>query len=70
MDGTEGSCQDSETCESLSVDWKEALYLATRGGALALNLPRGCGLFEVGSPFDVQYSWSSFPLWSFPHTKK
>jgi guanine deaminase len=70
MDSTEGGCQDSGTCESLSVDWKEALYLATRGGALALKLPRGCGLFEVGSPFDVQHSWSSLSLWSFLHTKK
>jgi len=56
MDCTEGSYQESETGESLSVDWKEALYLATRGGALALGLPQGCGLFEVGAPFDVQCS--------------
>ncbi|KAI0648128.1 Metallo-dependent hydrolase [Trametes meyenii] len=39
----------------LSVDWKEALYLATRGGAVALGLPEGCGTFAVGAPFDAQH---------------
>jgi len=48
-----GTLQESEV-GSLSIDWREALYLATRGGALALSLPRGCGLFEKGAPFDVQ----------------
>lgn len=48
--------QESEMQESLGVDWKEALYLATRGGALALGLPRGSGIFEVGAPFDAQCS--------------
>ncbi|KAI0769015.1 Metallo-dependent hydrolase [Trametes elegans] len=38
----------------LSVNWEEALYLATRGGALALDLPEGCGTFVVGAPFDAQ----------------
>ncbi|KAH9850120.1 Metallo-dependent hydrolase [Lenzites betulinus] len=38
----------------LSVDWKEALYLATRGGAVALGLPEGCGAFVLGAPFDAQ----------------
>ncbi|KAF8879474.1 hypothetical protein BD779DRAFT_1551719 [Infundibulicybe gibba] len=37
-----------------SIDWKEALYLATRGGALALGLSPGSSLFEVGSSFDAQ----------------
>ena len=41
---------------SLGVDWIEALYLATRGGAVALGLPQGCGTFEVGAPFDAQSS--------------
>ncbi|KAI3616240.1 atrazine chlorohydrolase guanine deaminase [Moniliophthora roreri] len=41
--------------EHLSIDWKEALYLATRGGALALNLPHGTGTFQVGAPFDAQH---------------
>ena len=40
----------------LSIDWKEALYLATRGGAVALGLPAGTGTFTVGSPFDAQCS--------------
>lgn len=42
----------------LAVDWKEALYLATRGGAIALGLPSGCGTFSVGAPFDAQCSGS------------
>ena len=33
------------------MDWKEALFLATRGGAMALGLP---GIFGVGLPFDSQ----------------
>lgn len=40
----------------LSIDWKEALYLATRGGAIALSLPEGAGTFTEGAPFDAQYS--------------
>ena len=40
---------------SLGVDWIEALYLATRGGAVALGL-QGCGTFEVGAPLDAQSS--------------
>ncbi|RPD62323.1 Metallo-dependent hydrolase [Lentinus tigrinus ALCF2SS1-7] len=38
----------------LSVNWKEALYLATKGGAEALNLAMGSGSFVVGAPFDAQ----------------
>ncbi|KAF8182620.1 hypothetical protein BJ912DRAFT_977867 [Pholiota molesta] len=34
-----------------SIDWTEALFLATRGGALALGLE---GTFSVGAPFDAQ----------------
>jgi guanine deaminase len=37
----------------LSIDWKEALFLATRGGAMALGLQ---GMFGVGMPFDAQES--------------
>jgi guanine deaminase len=37
----------------LSIDWKEALFLATRGGAMALGLQ---GMFGVGLPFDAQES--------------
>ncbi|KAI5896925.1 Metallo-dependent hydrolase [Schizophyllum commune H4-8] len=39
---------------NLAINWKEALYLATRGGAIALDLPQGTGSFVVGAPFDVQ----------------
>ena len=42
----------------LSIDWKEALYLATTGGAAALGLPKGVGTFAVGVPFDAQSSES------------
>ncbi|KAF9267303.1 Metallo-dependent hydrolase [Marasmius fiardii PR-910] len=41
--------------ENLAIDWKEALYLATCGGAKALGLPKGAGTFQVGAPFDAQY---------------
>ena len=37
----------------LSIDWKEALFLATRGDAMALGLQ---GMFGVGLPFDAQES--------------
>ncbi|KAH6917709.1 hypothetical protein BKA70DRAFT_1253000 [Coprinopsis sp. MPI-PUGE-AT-0042] len=39
---------------SLAITWKEALYLATRGGAIALGLVPNGGVFKVGSPFDTQ----------------
>lgn len=38
------------------IDWKESLYLATKGGAEAMGLPRGPGWFHVGAPFDAQRS--------------
>jgi guanine deaminase len=37
---------------SLAIDWKDALYLATKGGATALGL--ACGVFQAGAPFDAQ----------------
>lgn len=40
------------------IDWKESLYLATKGGAEAMDLPRGSGWFDVGAPFDAQQSAS------------
>jgi len=51
-----GNTSDNEVPQtpSLAIDWKESLYLATYGGASALGLPEGCGIFCVGSPFDVQ----------------
>ena len=52
--------QSSSTGEneerSLSIDWREALFLATTGGAAALGLPKGVGTFAVGVPFDAQSS--------------
>ncbi|KAG8981429.1 hypothetical protein FRB90_007254 [Tulasnella sp. 427] len=36
----------------VSINWIEALFLATRGGAEALGLPIGC--LKPGTPFDVQ----------------
>ncbi|KAG6909227.1 hypothetical protein DXG01_001409 [Tephrocybe rancida] len=36
------------------LDWKSALYLATRGGADALGLGEGAGTFAVGATFDAQ----------------
>ncbi|KAG9046743.1 hypothetical protein FS837_003764 [Tulasnella sp. UAMH 9824] len=37
---------------NVSIDWKEALFLATQGGANALGLMTGC--LKPGSPFDAQ----------------
>jgi cytosine/adenosine deaminase-related metal-dependent hydrolase len=37
---------------NLAIDWKESLYLATRGGSVSLGLKSG--LFDVGAPFDAQ----------------
>ncbi|TBU44458.1 Metallo-dependent hydrolase [Dichomitus squalens] len=55
-DREEGKDVDQEELkdEPLSIDWKEALYLATTGGAVALGLPQGIGTFAVGVPFDAQ----------------
>ncbi|KAJ7600835.1 hypothetical protein C8J56DRAFT_999896 [Mycena floridula] len=38
--------------DSLGIDWKESISLATRGGAEALGL--SVGKFEIGCPFDAQ----------------
>ncbi|KAJ7442626.1 hypothetical protein FB451DRAFT_98387 [Mycena latifolia] len=38
--------------KTLAIDWKESLYLATKGGATALGLTTG--VFAVGVPFDAQ----------------
>jgi len=40
------------------IDWKESLYLATKGGAEAMGLTHGW--FNVGAPFDAQQSASIF----------
>lgn len=44
--------------ENLAINWKDALYLATAGGAAAMGLPYEVGTFKVGAPFDVQQSKS------------
>lgn len=46
--------QDVADIGKLSIDWKEALFLGTRGGAEALGLKSGT--FTVGAPFDAQQS--------------
>lgn len=46
------------TIKNPRIDWKESLYLATKGGAEAMGLPRGSGWFNVGAPFDAQQSMS------------
>ena len=48
-----------ESNDHVSIDWKDALHLATAGGAAAMGLPNGVGTFAVGSPFDAQHSESS-----------
>ncbi|KAL5501697.1 hypothetical protein ACEPAH_8957 [Sanghuangporus vaninii] len=50
----EGTGEEEEGEEDVSINWKEALYLATRGGANTLGLPEGAGSFQVGAPFDAQ----------------
>jgi len=49
--------EEQDPQRNLAIDWKEALYLATKGGATALGL--NSGSFEVGAPFDAQMSESS-----------
>ncbi|KAF7298876.1 Amidohydro-rel domain-containing protein [Mycena indigotica] len=44
--------QQEETKQSLAINWIEALYLATKGGAQALGLKTGA--FTIGAPFDAQ----------------
>jgi guanine deaminase len=56
-DGTRKISDDSQNNnngKSLAIDWKDALYLATRGGAIALGL--SSGVFQAGAPFDAQCS--------------
>lgn len=43
--------------KNVSIHWKEALFLATQGGANALGLKTGC--LKPGSPFDAQRSESA-----------
>ena len=48
--------EEVEVDEEVKIDWREAMYMATRGGAEALGLD--CGVFKVGAPFDAQCSTS------------
>lgn len=54
--------QTQEAQDNLAIDWKESLYLATRGGSAALGLKSG--LFEIGTPFDAQMSRSKIVVWN------
>jgi len=49
--------EGGEEKESLAISWKESLYLATLGGAIALGLDRTkkVGQLKVGSAFDAQW---------------
>lgn len=57
-EGERQMAPDQAETANRSIDWKESLFLATRGGALCLGLP---GMFRVGAPFDAQESecWRS-----------
>jgi len=44
---------ESDGGGKLAVEWKESLFLATRGGALGLGL-ENTGEFRVGASFDAQ----------------
>ena len=48
----------TDSNSNLTIDWKEALYLATQGGVQALGLSLATGMFAVGLPFDAQQSAS------------
>jgi len=58
--------QSQVNSHGISVNWKEALYLGTRGGALALGL--GGGVFKIGAPFDAQQSKNCYPSHCVGHT--
>lgn len=51
-----GDSSSTQACpeRDLRVNWKEALFLATRGGAMALKEPGVGGRFAVGEAFDAQ----------------
>jgi len=54
----EGQTQGGPAVINPRIDWKESLYLATKGGAGAMGLPQGS--FNVGVPFDAQQSTQIF----------
>jgi guanine deaminase len=59
---SETTAKEQPVTQGLAIDWKESLYLATRGGALALGLHPSSGSFVVGAPFDAQQSEHRFML--------
>lgn len=52
----ESSQGSEDSGKSFGVDWKETLYIATKGGADALNIPGLRGYFHEGASFDAQMS--------------
>lgn len=55
------SRSESATGSTLAIEWKESLFLATRGGSLALGLEK-CGEFRVGASLDAQLSKCRRPI--------
>ncbi|GAA5864073.1 hypothetical protein JCM3774_006370 [Rhodotorula dairenensis] len=53
----QGQHLDSQRDSNVAISWKEALYLATLGGAEALGLDHDCkvGTLEIGAAFDAQW---------------
>ena len=49
--GKEKWCKEGR--DGMRIDWKEALWLATMGGAGCLGLEEEVGSFEVGKAFDA-----------------
>lgn len=52
----EGQTLSEIASKNVRIDWKESLYLATKGGAKAMGLRKDSGRFTVGAPFDAQQS--------------
>lgn len=65
--GGESESVSVSESESVKIDWMEAMFLGTRGGAEALGLD--CGVFKVGAPFDAQCGMcdSLRTSWLSPH---
>ena len=53
LSGKIATMPDNSPIQNLAINWKESLYLATRGGSRALGSE---GAFIVGAPFDAQES--------------
>lgn len=47
------TCLEMRGNDKYALDWKEAFYLATLGGAKALNLDHKIGNFDIGKEFDA-----------------